>query len=272
MCPVQEGPGGVRTFMASLEGKVILVTGAGSGIGKATAIELSRTGARVGLLGLDESSLGETASAMAGPSLVLPADISNDSQLKAACTRLASEWDRIDGVFANAGINGVWAPIEELDRDEWERTIAVNLTGTFLTIKYAMPWLKRQGGSVVITASVNGTRMFSNTGATAYSCSKAGQVAMAKMLALELAQWKVRVNVICPGLIATHIEESTVREDLEAFEARVVYPHGNVPLTGGGAGRPEDVAKLVAFLLSDDSRLISGTEIWIDGAESLLVG
>jgi NAD(P)-dependent dehydrogenase (short-subunit alcohol dehydrogenase family) len=258
--------------MTALQDKVVLVTGAGSGIGRATALELSRAGARVGLLGLQESSLTETASAMTGPSLVLPADVSHDEQLKAACERLASEWDRIDGVFANAGINGVWAPIEELDRDEWDRTLAVNLTGSFLTIKYTMPWLKRQGGSVVITSSVNGTRMFSNTGATAYSCSKAAQVAMAKMLALELAHWKVRVNVICPGLIATHIEESTVREDLDTIESMAVYPHGNVPLTGGGAGKPEDVAKLVAFLLGDDSRLISGTEVWIDGAESLLVG
>ncbi len=258
--------------MTMLEGKVVLVTGAGSGIGKATAIELSRAGAHVGLLGLNESSLGETASAMSGPSLLLAADVSSDSQLQAACERLATVWGRIDGVFANAGINGVWAPIEELDRDEWDRTIAVNLTGSFLTIKYAMPWLKRHGGSVVITSSVNGTRMFSNTGATAYSCSKAGQVAMAKMLALELAHWKVRVNVICPGLIATHIEESTVREDLDTLEPLAVYPHGNVPLTGGTAGNPTDVAKLVLFLMSDASQLISGTEIWIDGAESLLVG
>ena len=114
--------------------------------------------------------------------------------------------------------------------------------------------------------------MFSNTGATAYSASKAGQVAMAKMLALKLARWKIRVNVICPGLIATHIEESTVREDLGRFEDMAVYPHGNVPLTGGRAGRPVDVARLVLFLLSDASHLISGTEVWIDGAESLLVG
>ena len=258
--------------MDALKGKVVLVTGAGSGIGKATALLLGSEGARVGLVGRDEGPLGEVAAAIGGPTMVLPADISSENQIHGACDRIATEWGRIDGVFANAGINGVWAPIEELDRTEIERTIAVNLTGTFLTIKFAVPYLKRAGGSVVITSSVNGTRMFSNTGATAYSSSKAGQVAMAKMLALELAPSKIRVNVICPGLIATHLEESTVREDLGAFEGRVVYPNGFIPLTGGKAGTPADVAQLVLFLMSDASTLITGTEIWIDGAESLLVG
>lgn len=257
---------------ASFAGKVVLVTGAGSGIGRATAQLLASRGARVGLVGLTPEPLGETAALIGTGTLVLPTDISDDAQLHRACQQLASEFGTIDGVFANAGINGVWAPIEELDRAEWDRTIAVNLTGTYLTIKYAMPFLRRQGGSVVITSSVNGTRMFSNVGATAYSCSKAGQVAMAKMLALELARWQVRVNVVCPGLIATSIEQSTDRQDLEAFESLAEYPLGSVPLTRGRAGRPGDVAQLVAFLLSDAAAHITGTEIWIDGAESLLVG
>lgn len=258
--------------MSAFDGKVALVTGAGSGIGKAAAILLARHGARVGLVGLTTDSLAATADAIGDQALVLAADISIDTQIRAACDLVAEKFGTIDAVFANAGINGVWAPIEDLDRAEWDRTISVNLTGTFLTIKYAMPYLKRRGGAVVITSSVNGTRMFSNIGATAYSCTKAAQVAMAKMLALELASAKVRVNVVCPGRIATHIEESTERQDLDRLEPMAVYPHGAIPLTGGVAGSADDVAKLVAFLLSDDASHITGTEIWIDGAESLLVG
>lgn len=84
-------------------------------------------------------------------------------------------------VFANAGINGVWAPLEELEPEEWDKTLGVNLKGTFLTVKYAVSYLKKQGGSMIVTSSVNGTRIFSNTGATTYSCSKAAQVAFTKM-------------------------------------------------------------------------------------------
>jgi NAD(P)-dependent dehydrogenase (short-subunit alcohol dehydrogenase family) len=148
----------------------------------------------------------------------------------------------------------------------------INLKGTFLTVKYAVPFLKRQGGSVIITSSVNGTRIFSNTGATAYSCSKAAQVAFAKMVALELAEHRVRVNVICPGAIDTNIDENTEKRDLESVKEPVEFPEGEIPLTDGTPGTSEQVAQLVLFLAGDASSHISGTEIWIDGAQSLLQG
>src|SRR5690606_1024112 len=134
------------------------------------------------------------------------------------------------------------------------------------------PLLKQRGGSVIITSSINGTRVFSNAGASAYSSSKAGQVAFAKMAALELAKHGIRVNVICPGWIETEIDENTEKRNVEAAQEPAQYPEGAVPLTDGGPGSSEQVADLVLFLASDASSHITGTEVWIDGGQSLLQG
>jgi NAD(P)-dependent dehydrogenase (short-subunit alcohol dehydrogenase family) len=259
-----------------LAGKVALITGAGSGIGKAAALMLAKEGARIAALDLDPKEVQQVAEEIQcnkGEALALSADISKPDQMDKAIKQIGDKWKRIDVVFANAGINGKWAPIEELSPEDWDKTLDVNLKGTFLTVKYAVPYLKQNGGSVIVTSSVNGTRIFSNTGATAYSSSKAAQVAFAKMIALELAKYKIRVNVICPGWIETNIDENTQKSpNLEKEKVPVEYPEGTMPLTHGNPGSPEQVAQLVLFLASDQSSLISGTEVWIDGTESLLQG
>ncbi len=258
-----------------LEGKVALVTGAGSGIGRAAALLLAREGARVGVLSRTEDeirSVAEEIEKAGGEAAVLTADVSSPEEMERAVNDLVDRFGRLDMLFANAGVNGVWAPIEELKPEEWDATLAINLRGTFLSLKYAAPHLKRRGGAVVITASVNGTRKFSNTGASAYSASKAGQVAFTKMMALELAKHRVRVNVICPGSIETEIQENTEERNLEKEKEPAEYPEGEIPLTDGKPGSAEQVADLVLFLLSDRSSHITGTEIWIDGGETLLQG
>ncbi len=258
-----------------LANKVALITGAGSGIGKAAALLLAKEGAKIAALGRSEEELIQAVNQIqdaGGEAMPVKADISQPAQMQQAIQQVINQWGRLDIVFANAGINGVWAPLEELEPEEWDKTININLKGTYLTVKYAVPYLKKQGGSVIITSSVNGTRIFSNTGATAYSCTKAAQVAFAKMVALELAKDRIRVNVICPGAIETNIDENTQQRDLDKVREPVTYPQGSIPLTDGKPGSSEQVAQLVLFLASDTSSHITGTEIWIDGAESLLMG
>jgi NAD(P)-dependent dehydrogenase (short-subunit alcohol dehydrogenase family) len=259
----------------TLAGEVALVTGAGSGIGEAAGRFLAEAGAAVGLIDQKEEGINQLRDELRAEgkqALAVAADVSDTNAMAHAVGAVAREFGRLDIVVANAGINGFWGPLEETSVEDWDRVMAINLRGTFLIVKHSVAHLKQRGGSVIITSSVNGTRMFSNTGATAYACTKAAQVAFAKMTALEFAKHKIRVNVICPGSISTRIGESTEMAHLEKIREPVEFPAGVVPLKRGESGDPRDVAQLIWFLASPASSHISGTEVWIDGAQSLLQG
>src|SRR5919201_5857404 len=138
--------------------------------------------------------------------------------------------------------------------DEWRQTIDVNLTGTFLTVKHAIPLLRAAGGgSIVITASINGNRIYSLPGYAAYSTAKAGQAVFGRMAAIELSRWNIRVNTICPGGVRTNIGERTWRRNLDPIRWDVKLPEPFPPLHGRRA-EPEEIADLVVFLASDESR------------------
>lgn len=193
--------------------------------------------------------------------------------MRAAVASLVDEYGRLDIVIANAGINGIRAPVDEIRPEEWDEVIETNLRGTYLSLHFAVPHMKKAGGgSVVIVSSVDGTSLFSDPGSTAYSSSKAGQVALAKTAAVELARHKIRVNAVCPGSIATEIGDNTYPRNRERAEVKVEYPEGEIPLTQGEEGTSDDVAELILFLVSDRARHITGTPVFIDGAQSLLVG
>ncbi|WP_293136350.1 SDR family NAD(P)-dependent oxidoreductase [Microcoleus sp. bin38.metabat.b11b12b14.051] len=252
--------------------KVAVITGGGSGIGRAAAILMAEEGAKVAIIDRTLETAQETVRQLiseGGSGLAIAADVADCEHMQEAFETIFDEYQRIDIVFANAGINGIWSPIEEIERDEWDRTINTNLTGTFLTVKYAVPYLKKQGGSIVITSSINGTRSFRKVGATAYACSKAAQVAFAKMLALELAPSHIRVNAICPGGVLTAINQSTVKRHLDRIPVPPDCIKDMIPLTDNTAGSSEEIAQLVLFLVSDASSFITGTEVWIDGGGSL---
>jgi NAD(P)-dependent dehydrogenase (short-subunit alcohol dehydrogenase family) len=260
--------------LMELKSQVALVTGAGSGIGKAAALKLAAEGAKVGLLGHTRTEIDKTAQEIeraGGEGLALEADVSDENRMRAAIDRLAGKFGRLDIVVANAGINGVWAPIDDLKPEEFDRTIAVNLRGTYLTLHLAVPHLKAQGaGSIIVVSSINGNRTFTTPGATAYTATKAAQVAMVQQLALELGKHHIRVNAVCPGEIETNIRDNTKLRHEQETAIPVEWPEGQVPISDGRPGKSEDVAEVIAFLASDRSRHVTGTPIYVDGGQGLL--
>lgn len=260
--------------MAFLDGKVALVTGAGSGIGKATALKLAAEGAAVVAMSRTREEVETTAAqieAAGGRARAAVADVTDDAGMKALVAETLGHFGRLDIVVANAGINGVWAPIETLTPEEWDTTIAVNLRGTYLAIHHAVPALEAAGGgAIVVVSSINGTRTFTSPGASAYSVTKAGQVALVQQLALELGQRRIRINAVCPGAIESKIDDNTEKRGSDKAGIPVEFPEGDIPLTGGKSGKAEDVADVIAFLVSDGARHVTGSPVWIDGGQSLL--
>jgi NAD(P)-dependent dehydrogenase (short-subunit alcohol dehydrogenase family) len=258
-----------------MKGKsVALVTGAGSGIGKAAALALAGEGHAVAILGHTADENRQTAELIrdaGGDVVALDADVANEDEMRLAFAKLIDTFGRLDIVVANAGINGTWAPIDDLRPVEFDRTVAVNLRGTYLTLHLAVPHLKSAGGgSIVVIASINGTRTFTSPGATAYSATKAAQVAMVQQLAVELGRHHIRVNAICPGRIETSIADNTDVRAREETQMPVEWPEGDIPLTGEDSGTSRQVADAIVFLASDKAQHISGSPLFIDGGQGLL--
>jgi len=264
-------------LLQSLKGKVVWITGGGSGIGEVAAQHFARCGANVAISQRNAEKLERVRHALVEDTgnqniLALPADVADEAAVQQAVAEILERFGGLDILFANAGVNGVWAPIEDLAADEWDHTITNNLRSTFLCTKYTVPHLKtRGGGAIIITSSIEGTRRFDNPEAIAYACTKAAQVTFAKMMAIELGRHHIRVNAICPGAISSGIgSERTEKRNTAEAHIEVKYPEGRIPLTGDVKGNPKQVADLVLFLASDAAAHITGTEVFIDGGQSLL--
>jgi NAD(P)-dependent dehydrogenase (short-subunit alcohol dehydrogenase family) len=236
---------------------------------------LAREGAAVAVVDTEKERVDEVVAEIVrggGRSAGRTIDISDGDAVVGGIDELVRELGGLDVVVANAGINGVWAPIDELTPEEWQRTLDVNLTGTFHTIRCAVPHLKRRGGgAIVVTSSVQGTSMFSVSGATAYGATKAAQVAMVKYLALELGPHHIRVTAVCPGAVATNLTQNTEERDTDDLGLPVELPDGGEPLKEGIA-EPEHIAEAIGFLVSERAARITGVALTVDGGETLVLG
>jgi NAD(P)-dependent dehydrogenase (short-subunit alcohol dehydrogenase family) len=234
-----------------LQGKVAIVTGAASGIGKAAAALFRAEGAQV------------IAADLAEAEGVVAADAGCEADVKRLVDRAVADHGGLDIVFANAGISGGLASIFEQTPEDWERILRVNLIGPFLAIRHAAPVMKeRGGGSIICTASVAGIR--AGAGGPAYSASKAGVINLVKLAATQTAGAGIRVNAICPGLVETGMTRS-IYDNARAAGREDRIGHLN-PMKRGGV--PDEIARAALFLASDESRYVNGHALVVDGGLS----
>ncbi len=247
--------------MGKLDGKAAIVTGAGSGIGRASALLFAQEGAGVVVADLNEEGARETAKQIeeaGGKAVAVRVDVSQPAEVEAMVRTAVESFGRLDVLFNNAGIDGEPGMVADSSIDNWHRVIAVNLTGVYLGMKYGIAaMLKTGGGSVISTSSIAGLVGF--PAMAAYCASKGGVIQLTKAVALEYARQGVRVNAICPGVIATPMVEHVMKSSPGMVEAVTAQ----TPL--GRMGKPEEVAKLALYLASDDSAFCTGAVFVIDG-------
>jgi NAD(P)-dependent dehydrogenase (short-subunit alcohol dehydrogenase family) len=255
--------------MGRLDKKVAVITGAASGIGRATALRFAGEGASVVIADLNREG-GESAvrdcRENAGNAVFQLTDVSTEENIQGAIKRAVTEFGRLDIVYNNAGLGGAVGPLEKISADNWDRSFAVLLRAVFLGIKHAVPEMRKVGGgSIISTASIAGIR--GAAGLHAYCAAKAGVISLTRSASIELAKDKIRVNCICPGLIATPLTYNRIpggeQTALQLFADFQPWPR---------AGRPEDIAAMALFLASDDSEFVSGQAMVVDGAVTAGMG
>ena len=257
--------------MIDFTDKVVLITGGGSGLGRAAALSIAKQGAKLVLVDMNKDSLEETkkevlqATPAAAVELV-EANVTNEEEVKNYVQFTVDTFGKIDGFFNNAGIEGKQNLTENYGSDEFEKVISVNLNGVFYGMKHVLKVMKEQGfGSIVNTASVGGIRGVGNQ--SGYAASKHGVVGLTRNSGIEYGEFGISINAIAPGAIMTPMVEGSLKQiggdDWEAVGKEFVSVN---PMKR--FGKPEEVGNLVAFLLSDSSRFINASVINIDGGQS----
>jgi NAD(P)-dependent dehydrogenase (short-subunit alcohol dehydrogenase family) len=244
-----------------LEGKVGLVTGGTSGIGRDTAVLFAKAGAKVVVAGRRELQGEETIQlirAAGGDGLFVKTDVSKASQVNALIQTAVEKFGRLDIAFNNAGVEGVWVPIVRQSEEDWDRTIDINLKGVWLCLKYEIRQMLRQagGGAIVNMASING--LIGAAGAAAYSASKHGVMGLTKSAALETARSGIRINAVCPAVV-----ETAMGERLFGAPAVRKYVLSCHPI--GRFGKPMEIAEAVVWMCSDQASFMTGQSLVLDG-------
>ncbi len=249
-----------------LQQKVVIITGAGSGIGRATAILFAQEGARVVVADINASSGSETVTQISkngGDSIFVEVDVSGELDVRGMIKTAIKEFGKLDVLFNNAGIEGPSGPIWKTSESEWNRLFDVNLKAIFYGCKYAIPVMKKNGkGSIINTSSE--LALVGSQQVPVYSASKGGIIALTKSLALQCASYKIRVNCICPGPIMTPLLKSGWQEEELQRMAK------DIPI--GRLGEPLDIAYAALYLASDDSTFMTGASLIVDGGATLSWG
>ena len=248
--------------MGRLENKVAVITGAGSGMGRATALLFAQEGAAVLVADVNERGGEETVeriTADGGRAAFLRTDVVSSEDVRAMIQMALDRFGGLDVLFNNAGIAGESARLAEQSEENWHRVLGVNLTGVYLGMRHAIPaMLERGGGSIISTASVAG--MVGWAGAAAYSAAKSAVINLTRTAAIEYARRNIRVNCICPGVIQTPLLDSIHGGSIEANRDRLLRMQPMPRL-----GEPEDIASMALFLASDESAFVTGAAMVVDG-------
>jgi NAD(P)-dependent dehydrogenase (short-subunit alcohol dehydrogenase family) len=244
-----------------LEGKVGLVTGGTSGIGREAAVLFAKAGAKVVIAGRRELEGQETLEmirAAGSDGLFVKTDVSKAPEVEALIQKAAETFGRLDVAFNNAGIEGVWAPIVRQSEEDWDRIIATNLKGVWLCLKYEIRQMLKQngGGAIVNMSSITG--LVGAVGAAAYSASKHGVVGLTQTAALENAKSGIRINAVCPGFTETPMTDRVFR--VPGVHKYVLSCH---PI--GRLGRPTEIAEAVVWMCSDRASFMTGQSLVLDG-------
>jgi len=247
--------------MNRLLGKIAVITGGTSGIGLATAKAFLREGARVVVVGREQKNLDEATELLGGGAVAVRADVTRLGELDALFARVRDEFERIDVLFANAGIPGASLPIEKMTSEEFDAIYATNVCGTFFTVQKALPLLGK-GASVILTTSV--ANQVGRANVSAYASSKAAVRSLAQSFAAELVGRGVRVNAISPGGTDTGI----IAKRFSPEQAKTVMERLKTGLPMKRLAQPEEIANVAVFLASDESSYVVGEELVADGGAS----